>query len=40
MALFELTLSPGIDKQTTPVGAINRWIDSDNIRLDTDYQKK
>ena len=33
MALFELTLSPGIDKQTTPVGAINRWIDSDNIRF-------
>jgi len=33
MALFELTLSPGIDKQTTPVGAINRWIDSDNVRF-------
>ena len=33
MALFELTLSPGVDKQTTPVGAINRWIDSDNVRF-------
>jgi len=33
MSLFELTLSPGIDKQTTPIGAINRWIDSDNTRF-------
>ena len=33
MSLFELTLSPGVDKQTTPIGAINRWIDSDNTRF-------
>ena len=24
---------PGVDKQTTPVGAVNRWIDSDNVRF-------
>jgi hypothetical protein len=33
MALFELQFSPGVDKQTTPVGAVNRWIDSDNVRF-------
>ena len=33
MALFELQFSPGVDKQTTPVGAVNRWIDSDNTRF-------
>ena len=33
MSLFELQFSPGVDKQTTPVGAVNRWIDSDNTRF-------
>tara|TARA_R110000823_G_scaffold77683_2_gene177249 strand:+ start:296 stop:2548 length:2253 start_codon:yes stop_codon:yes gene_type:complete len=33
MSLFELQFNPGVDKQTTPVGAINRWINSDNVRF-------
>ena len=33
MSLFELQIFPGVDKQTTPVGAVNRWIDSDNVRF-------
>jgi hypothetical protein len=33
MALIELQIQPGIDKQNTTKGAENRWIDSDNIRF-------
>ena len=40
MALINFKILPGIDKQNTTKGAENRWIDSDNIVLDTVYQKK
>ena len=33
MALASFKFLPGIDKQDTPVGAENRWIDSDNTRF-------
>ena len=33
MALIELQIQPGIDKQNTTKGAENRWIDSDNVRF-------
>jgi len=33
MALVNFKFQPGIDKQDTPVGAENRWIDSDNTRF-------
>jgi len=33
MALVNFKFLPGIDKQDTPVGAENRWIDSDNTRF-------
>jgi hypothetical protein len=33
MALVEFPFAPGIDKQSTTVGAENRWIDSDNVRF-------
>ena len=33
MALIEYKFLPGIDKQSTTVGAENRWIDSDNVRF-------
>ena len=40
MALVEYKFLPGIDKQNTAVGAEQRWVDSDNVRLDMAYQKK
>ena len=33
MALVEFNFRPGIDKQDTPAGAENRWVDSDNVRF-------
>ena len=33
MALTKINFAPGIDKQHTSVGAIGRWIDSDNVRF-------
>ena len=33
MALQEIKFAPGIDKQDTSVGAVGRWIDSDNVRF-------
>ena len=33
MALTQIKFSPGIDKQDTSVGAVGRWVDSDNIRF-------
>jgi hypothetical protein len=33
MALANFKFLPGIDKQDTPVGAENRWVDSDNTRF-------
>jgi len=33
MALIDFKFLPGIDKQDTPVGAENRWVDSDNVRF-------
>ena len=32
MALTSIKFAPGIDKQDTAVGAIGRWVDSDNAR--------
>ena len=40
MALINLDIIPGIDKQNTTKGAERRWIDSDNVRFDMGYQKK
>ena len=33
MALQQIKFAPGIDKQDTSVGAVGRWIDSDNVRF-------
>ena len=33
MALQEIKFAPGIDKQDTSVGALGRWVESDNIRF-------
>ncbi len=33
MALQQIKFAPGIDKQDTRVGAVGRWIDSDNVRF-------
>ena len=33
MALQQIKFAPGIDKQDTTVGAIGRWVDSDNVRF-------
>jgi len=33
MALTEVKFAPGIDKQDTSVGAVGRWVDSDNVRF-------
>ena len=33
MALQEIKFAPGIDKQDTSVGALGRWVDSDNVRF-------
>jgi len=33
MALIEYKFLPGIDKQSSDVGAENRWVDSDNVRF-------
>jgi len=33
MALIDFKFLPGIDKQDTPVGAEQRWVDSDNVRF-------
>ena len=32
MALSQIKFAPGVDKQDTSVGAIGRWVDSDNVR--------
>ena len=33
MALIEYKFKPGIDKQSTEVGAEQRWVDSYNVRF-------
>jgi hypothetical protein len=33
MALTLIKFAPGIDKQDTAVGAVGRWVDSDNVRF-------
>jgi len=33
MALTSIQFAPGIDKQDTAVGAVGRWVDSDNARF-------
>jgi len=33
MALQQIKFAPGIDKQDTSVGAVGRWVDSDNVRF-------
>ena len=33
MALQQIKFAPGIDKQDTRVGAVGRWIESDNVRF-------
>ena len=33
MALTQIKFAPGIDKQDTKVGAVGRWVDSDNVRF-------
>ena len=33
MALQKVKFEPGVNKQNTPVGATNRWVDSDNTRF-------
>ena len=33
MALQQVKFAPGIDKQDTSVGAVGRWVDSDNVRF-------
>ena len=33
MALQQIKFAPGIDKQDTSVGAVGRWVDSDNTRF-------
>jgi hypothetical protein len=33
MALTEVKFGPGVDKQDTSVGAVGRWVDSDNTRF-------
>jgi len=33
MALTSIQFTPGIDKQDTAIGAIGRWVDSDNARF-------
>ena len=33
MALQQVKFEPGVNKQNTPVGATNRWVDSDNTRF-------
>ncbi len=33
MALTSIQFAPGIDKQDTAIGAIGRWVDSDNARF-------
>jgi len=33
MALQQVKFAPGIDKQDTSVGAVGRWIESDNVRF-------
>ena len=33
MALQQIKFAPGIDKQDTTVGAVGRWVDSDNVRF-------
>ena len=40
MALTQIKFAPGIDKQDTSVGAVGRWVDSDNVDLDMVFQKK
>ena len=32
MALKQVKFLPGVDKQNTAVGAVARWIDSNNVR--------
>jgi len=33
MALQQVKFAPGIDKQDTSVGAVGRWVESDNVRF-------
>ena len=33
MALQQIKFAPGVDKQDTRVGAVGRWVDSDNVRF-------
>tara|TARA_R100001369_G_scaffold29152_1_gene52293 strand:- start:2234 stop:4444 length:2211 start_codon:yes stop_codon:yes gene_type:complete len=33
MALQQIKFAPGIDKQDTTVGAVGRWVESDNVRF-------
>ena len=33
MALQQIKFAPGINKQDTAVGAVGRWVDSDNVRF-------
>jgi len=33
MALQQIKFAPGIDKQDTSVGAVGRWVESDNVRF-------
>ena len=40
MALQQIKFAPGIDKQDTTVGAVGRWVDSDNVRFRYGLQKK
>ena len=32
MALKQVKFLPGVDKQNTTIGAVGRWVDSDNVR--------
>ena len=32
MALKQVKFLPGVDKQNTTIGAVGRWIDSNNVR--------
>ena len=40
MALSEVKIVPGINKQVTPTGAQGKWIDCDNVRFRYGYPEK
>ena len=40
MALSEVQIAPGINKQVTPTGAEGKWIDCDNVRFRYGYPEK